>query len=134
MNHPRIGIFTIGKRMPGAPIATLRLIFNGNRVTGSGEVTQATNPPLRIETYLAGTSSEIVWNGDAQMIIALTGYKYPMLTPPDPVNVRCTIALDSEGKAPVKSVATLDYLEPNGTWKELRDQPVTVVWLPLPEQ
>ena len=136
MDHPRIGIFTIGKRMPGAPIATFRLVFSGSHVTGSGEVTQATNPPLRIETYVVGTFTEIVWGADAQLIIALTGHKYPTVMPPDPVNATCTIALDTEnvGKGPVKSVASLAYLDPNGSWKELRDQPAAVTWLPLPEQ
>ena len=50
MDRPRIGIFTIGPRMPGAPHASFQLVFNGHRVTGAGQVNQALSPPLRLET------------------------------------------------------------------------------------
>lgn len=136
MDFPRIGIFTIGKRMPGAPLATFHLVFTGGRVTGSGQVTQAVSPPLRVETYLSGTSAEIVWGADEQLNISLNGHEFPTVMPPNPMNVECSIALDSNsnGKDGGKSTANLRYLDAGGNWKELRDQPVAVAWLPLSEQ
>ena len=55
--------------------------------------------------------------------------------PPNPLNVECSIALDSSGYArdTRKSTASLRYLEASGKWKELRDQPVKVVWVPITE-
>lgn len=119
----------IGANMPGAPSFRMHLLLNENLATGVGRITQATNPPLNINTQLAGRTSIIVFGGNATQTIQLTGHELLMPISPAPINVRnCDIALQGiEGK---HGTASYEYLN-NGQWHKV-EGPVTAVWSKQP--
>ena len=114
----------IGGNMPGAPSFRMHLLLNANVATGIGRITQSTNPPLDINTQLAGRTSLIVFGADVTRSIQLTGRELPVLLP-DPINVRnCDIVLQgAEGK---HGSASYEYLQ-NGQWKKV-EGPATATW------
>lgn len=114
----------IGGNIPGAPSLRMHLLLNESLATGVGRITQATNPPLNMQTQLAGRTSIIVFGADATQTIQLTGRELP-ISHPDQINVRnCDIALKGiEGK---HGTASYEYLN-NGQWHKV-EGPVTASW------
>ena len=131
MNHQLTGHFTIGTRMPGAITFTCALTLEGGHVVGIGALTQAIHPALDIHTYLAGTSVSILWGADDTQVISLTGHTWSTPMPPNPVNVTCTMQLDS--KTPGRGVASVRYLDAQGVWIPLENLPVHGQWQRAPE-
>ena len=114
----------IGGDKPGAPSFRMPLLTNGNVATGIGRITQATNPPLDINTQLAGRTSLIVFGADVTRSIQLTGRELPVLLP-DPINVRnCDIVL--QGAEGTHGSASYEYLQ-NGQWRKV-EGPATATW------
>jgi Domain of unknown function (DUF1842) len=119
----------IGGDKPGAPDFRLNLIINGTVVTGVGRISQTTNPPLDIRTYLSGRTSLIVFGSEVTRIIQLTGHEFPTLTPPNPINVRETdIVLN--GVEGTKGHGNYQYLH-NGQLQKV-DGPATAAWSKAP--
>lgn len=119
-----VGEYRIGGNLPGAPLFKLTLTFSdGGRVVGQGHITQATNPPLEISTYVSGRSELILWGADAQQIISLTGHEFATPMPPNPVNVECMISIG--GKTPNAGLANYSYRDEKGDWVKLQNVPVT---------
>lgn len=115
----------IGGDKPGAPSFRMHLLLNVNVATGIGRISQATNPPLEINTQLAGRTSLIVFGADVTRSIQLTGRELVIPITPEQLNVRnCDIVLQgAEGK---HGSASYEYLQ-NGQWHKV-EGPATATW------
>jgi hypothetical protein len=131
MEGKMIGVFSIGTGMPGAPLFRSVLTFWNGRVSGQGHITQATNPPLDVTSFLSGSDHEIVWGADVESIITLTGHQFATPMPPNPVNVDCVIGIDSKDTS--KAAASLSYMDQTGKWTRLTKLPVKVDWISMPQ-
>ncbi|MEO6920269.1 MAG: DUF1842 domain-containing protein [Collimonas sp.] len=123
------GHFRIGSNLPGAPLFKLSLSFLDGHAHGQGTITQAVNPPLDIHSHLRGTSALIVSGADTRQIITLTGHEFVTPMPPNPVNVECSMYLDS--KQPGTGMATYRYLDEKKQWVDVQNVPVKVTWIPV---
>lgn len=125
MEGHTIGHFSIGINMPGAATFTCGLTIIGGHAAGIGLVMQAVSPPLDLNTYLNGPVTNVLWGAGDTQIITLTGHAYRMPMPPNPVNVECTIMLDS--KDPARNRASLSYQD-GQKWHTVNNLPVLVKW------
>ncbi len=95
-----------------------------NSVSGYGTLTQATNPPLHIESAFHGSVYSLGL-ASGQQVYALQGTTVPAI-PGAPHVTELVITLDSTwsktGKAAYKYVVGSQF-------EEATDQPVTVQWL-----
>jgi hypothetical protein len=129
-----VGLFPlalqIGDAIPGALTFTMHLVVNTPQetVTGFGNISQSTNPPVNIETKLDGTYTYMtVMPKQTSVLIVATGYPI-IVWPPNagigPVilpNVEVRIVLDSAWE---KGTASYKYQDANGTWHNVSDAPV----------
>lgn len=116
--------YQIGTGQPGAPRFQLALVFGQDQeVSGRGTITQATNPPLDVQTSLFGHAMrEWIVEGLGEVIV-LTGYSNPLNEPIGYVNVQCTMLL--ENSQFFKSHAQLSYRKsPTDPWIRLSQLPV----------
>ena len=95
-----IGCYQIGGDKPGAPLFMVHLMFNApdKRVSGSGEITQAINPPLDIHSRLQGNYTYMtVMPRIVHILISLDGY--PALVPVMLPNVHLQMVLNEDWKS-----------------------------------
>jgi hypothetical protein len=125
---PHHGHFMIGTRLPGAPYldAFLTVPDNSSTVTGTGLLTQATNPPLHANNSFVGVVTILVSGPSTTQIYSLQGHALPPL--PGATHVtHLVITLDAIwGPA---GTATYTYVV-GAESREVRDVPVTVKWMP----
>jgi Domain of unknown function (DUF1842) len=115
----------IGGDKPGAPAFRINLLVNGPFVTGVGTITQATNPPVNIHTFLTGRTSLIVFGGNVTRVIQLTGHENPTPLPPNPINVQqVDIVLD--GLEGTRGSGHYQYLR-NDQFQQA-EGPATATW------
>jgi hypothetical protein len=120
------GVFTIGTRMPGAPLlqAILTVGANSSMVTGHGTLTQTTNPPLHANNSFQGVVHALGL-GPAKQVYALHGQAIPPLFGAPHVS-QLIIVLD--GIWGTQGKATYAYVT-GAVMHEVRDVPVAVRWL-----
>lgn len=91
--------YEIGTGQPGAPAFALTLTFGpDNEVSGRGIVTQAIDPPLRLQTWLFGSDLRN-WEIGIGQIVRLTGYSVAPVEPMGFINVECTLVFRERGAA-----------------------------------
>ena len=120
------GVFTIGTQNPGAPTlhAILSVPANSSIVSGHGQLTQAINPPLQINSAFHGVVHALGL-GPAKQIYTLQGTAIPPLLG-GPHVTQLVIALD--GIWGSKGTATYTYVT-GSKFHVVADVPVTVKWL-----
>ncbi len=123
-NHT--GVFTIGTAKPGAVMlkAILSVPHNSSTVSGHGGLTQATNPPLNVNSAFHGVVHSLGFGPDKQ-IYALQGTAVPPLLGAPHVT-QLWIALD--GTWGTKGTATYTYVT-GSVFHEVKDVLVAVQWL-----
>jgi hypothetical protein len=120
-----IGSWEIGTMLPGAPLLTIHLALAASTctVTGLGQITQATNPPLNVTSRLDGDYTYMTVMPDAShILITVTGYPVLNLPPGSGIgpaiapNLNLRMVLDSDWQ---RGTATFSYLAPDGTWQRI---------------
>lgn len=120
-----IGSWEIGSKLVGAPQLTVHLTFDApsGAVTGMGQLTQPTSPPLNQSSRLSGDYTYLtVMPNTSHILITLTGV--PVLEwPPNggvgPVmmpNLRLRMVLEPDWQS---GTASFEYLDANGTWQRV---------------
>ncbi len=131
----KVGLFwacyEIGGQMPGAPLfkVNLGVYTPEEKVSGMGQITQTTNPPLDIPTHLVGEYSYMcVMPQNCHIFVKLTGFSIMPVPPPDGgmanitmPNVQLKMFLDGDWQ---KGVATYKYRDDKGNWHEIENAPV----------
>jgi len=123
--------YRIGKNMPGAPVFTVYLGINtvNKNINGVGEVTQATNPPLSIETVLNGSFAYMcIMHKECHVLVKLGGVpcsEHPE-HPSGILNTDLHMVLGDDWKS---GTATYRYRD-GGKWVEFTDAPVERVEVP----
>lgn len=132
-----IGLFPlalqIGGVAPGSQKFDVHLLVNtpDETVTGFGNITQTTNPPLNINTKLEGTFTYMtVMPKNTSVLINAKGYPVinwpahggigPVLMP----IVDLQIVLENGWDT---GVANYKYQDTNGTWHSVQDAPVKML-------
>ncbi|MEM9539440.1 MAG: DUF1842 domain-containing protein [Cyanobacteria bacterium P01_E01_bin.42] len=71
-----LGCYVIGDTdLVGAPIFKADFVFSTpDEVSGEGEISQPVNPPVDFETYLEGSYSAPLFEGEPYFIISANGY------------------------------------------------------------
>lgn len=124
------GHFMIGTRLPGAPYldAFLTVPPDSSRVTGTGLLTQAINPPLHANNSFVGMVTVLVSGPSTKQIYFLQGNPLP----PHPGATYVThllITLDAIWGP--TGTATYTYVEGAPSHDhEVKDVQVTVQWMP----
>ncbi len=125
--------YEIGGNMPGAPLfkVNFSVYTAGKILSGSGHITQATNPPLDIGTHLHGQYSYMcVMPQTCHILVTATGYPIEHLSPlfgPGPVlpaNIELRMVLNEDWKS---GTANYKYIDNEGNWNEITDAPVKIV-------
>jgi hypothetical protein len=125
--------YEIGGNMPGAPLLKVSLMVYtpGKAVSGYGIITQATNPPLKIETKLHGDFTYMtVMPKNVHILVVCTGYpviQWPAhggIGPVIPPNVNLRMVLTEDWKS---GTANYQYLDANGNWHNIENAPVKIV-------
>ncbi len=125
--------YEIGGDMPGAPLfkVSLTVYTPGKSVSGHGVITQATNPPLKVETKLQGDFTYMtVMPKNVHILVVATGYPIlhwshhagigPVIGP----NVNLRMVLTEDWKS---GTANYQYLDANGNWVNIENAPVKIV-------
>ena len=125
--------YEIGGAMPGAPLfkASLMVYTPDERITGFGEITQTTNPPLDIKTKLEGNYTYMtVMPRNVHILITAQGYP-PIHWPPGggigpviPPNVELRMVVEENWQS---GTANYKYLDGKGNWHDIKDAPVKAV-------
>lgn len=125
LNH--VGVFTISTGAAGAP--TLEVVItvpqNSSTATGTGRLTQATNPPLNVMTAFHG-QVHATGLGTTEQLYALQGQALPPYIGATFVS-QLSIALD--GIWGTKGVASYIVYNDTPTPKIVDGAPVRVQWL-----
>ncbi len=85
--HAEIGLFPVNYRIttgvPGAPLLRTQLLVStpDQRVTGFGQITQTTNPPLDIRARLNGDYGYLAFEGGSRIMMNLKGFPVSTLPP-----------------------------------------------------
>lgn len=117
--------YEIGNNMPGSVFFKCHLMVYtpGKTENGYGVITQATNPPLHIESNLQGDFSYMtVMPKDTHILVVITGY--PITGPVGSPNVKLRMALSEDWKS---GTANYQYLDAKGNWVNIENVPVKVV-------
>jgi hypothetical protein len=133
----KVGLFpacyVIGDVKPGAKLFKVSLLVNapGKTVSGYGTVTQAINPPLRVETKLNGDFTYMtVMPKNVHILVVATGYPgihwppHGGIVPVIPANVHLRMVLSEDWKS---GTASYQYLDARGNWQSIEDAPVKIV-------
>lgn len=136
MSSSQAGLFlvhyTIGTGAPGAPTLHLSLAVNTAHKTlhGTGEITQAVNPPVNVHARVDGTYLPILIMGSPSLLVEATGMP-PVHWPdrrrsqgPGPVilpNLFLRMVLDGSWES---GTAYYRYQNAEGQWVEVNDAPV----------
>jgi hypothetical protein len=125
--------YEVGKAMPGAPLFSISLMVYtpGEKVSGFGEITQTTHPPLDIKTKLEGTFTYMtVMPRNVHILVVATGYPpihWPASAGIGPVilpNVDLRMVLEEDWES---GTANYKYMDAKGNWNEIKDAPVKAV-------
>ncbi len=130
--HQEVGLFPVKYRIAtpriGSPILTLQLLIStpNQKITGHGHATQATNPPLTINSNMVGSYHYLVFGADVKITASLTGYPdaplgsglAPILLPDLEVN----LVLAQDWKS---GTASYRYRDVQGKWHFIEDAAVT---------
>lgn len=125
--------YEIGGDMPGAPLfkVNLGVYTPAETVSGIGNITQATNPPLDIGTRLHGQYTYMcVMPKTCHILITATGYpiiKWPQgggIGPVIPPNVDLRMVVTEDWKS---GTANYKYVDDKGNWHEITDAPIKLV-------
>ena len=129
----QVGLFPvsyeIGGNMPGAPLFKVNLVvFTPARtVNGAGHITQATNPPLDVQTSLFGQYTYMtVMPNNSHILVTALGHPTTLGpgTPVSPPNVQLRMVLSSDWKS---GTANYEYLGSNRQWHRVDNAPVKLV-------
>jgi hypothetical protein len=114
--------YDIGTGAPGAPLFHVNLMVNvvKKTVTGTGVITQATMPPLHIDTRLAGQFRLLTLDSTTYIVVTLSGKS--LLLPPMP-NTSLLMLLQYGWKS---GVADYTYVDSAGHNHEVSNVPVKV--------
>lgn len=116
--------YRIGNNVPGAPIFSVNLAVYtpGKTVNGAGVIFQATNPVLKIDTKLSGdfTYMTVMPPSVSHILVVLTGG----VSPTGQINVYLRMSLNEDWQS---GVANYKYMDKDGVWHEMENQPVTIV-------
>lgn len=118
--------YRIGNGMPGSVNFNVHLMVYtpGERVSGYGTITQATNPPLDVPTKLEGSFSYMtVMPKDTHILVVATGYTVEPGTQQE-INVELRMVLTDDWKS---GVANYQYRDNSGHWHKVSDAPVKMV-------
>lgn len=124
--------YTIETNRVGAPLFEMHFIVNTLKETvhGVGHITQATNPPLDVDTKLNGSFTYMTVMPDStHILVTVTGY--PIIQwPPDggigPVvlpNVELRMVLEKDWKS---GTANYKYIDDNGKWQSIDNAKVQI--------
>ena len=125
--------YDIGGDMPGAPLFKINfsVYTPGETVSGIGQITQATNPPLDIGTNLCGQYTYMcVMPDTCHILITATGYpiiKWPQgggIGPVIPPNAELRMVVTEDWKS---GYANYKYIDSEGNWREITNAPVKLV-------
>ena len=103
-------------------------------VNGIGHITQATNPPLNLNTQLQGTYTYMATMSSVNILVVLTGYPVANLPPNGGVgpvlmpNVQLRMVLSQDWKT---GTANYKYVDNSGQWKEMDNVPVKLLNSPI---
>jgi hypothetical protein len=122
-----VGHFLIGTGQPGALSlnAVLTVPQSSSTVTGTGVLTQETNPPLNATTHFHGLVTVLVFGGSTKQVYSLSGAPQ-LIGAAFVINLHITLdgIWGTEGKA------TYIYTRGGQTSAiEVKDVPVKVRWL-----
>ena len=133
----KVGLFLaslqIGGDKPGAPLFMVKfLVYTpGRTLSGIGDITQAVNPPVDVNTNLHGDYSYMcVMPKNCHLLVIATGYpiiKWPHHGGIGPVlqpNVHLRMVLTEDWKT---GTATYQYVTPDGKWHEVENAPVKMI-------
>lgn len=125
--------YHIGGDKPGAPLFKVSLLVYtpGKTVGGYGIVTQATSPPLKVETRLHGDFTYMtVMPRNVHILVVATGYPIihwpphggigPVILP----NVHLRMVLKEDWKS---GTANFQYVDSKGNWHNIENAPVKAV-------
>lgn len=125
--------YEIGGDKPGAPLFKVSLLVYtpGKSVSGYGVITQATSPPLKVETKLHGDFTYMtVMPRNVHILVVATGYPIihwpphggigPVILP----NVNLRMVLTEDWKS---GTANFQYLDANGKLVNIENAPVKIV-------
>lgn len=118
---PSVTIGNVG--MPGAPIFQASLAVNtvSEQISGHGRITQATNPPVDVETHLSGYYIvATVMPKETRMIVHASGVPH---SGAGLQNVRLRMSLSEDWKS---GTASFDYRGADGKWYSVNDVPVKI--------
>lgn len=133
-NQPgQVGLFPvsyeIGGNMPGAPLFRVNLVVftPAKTVHGAGHISQATNPPLSVNTILSGQYTYMtVMPNNSHILVTATGHPVALGpgTPVLPPNVQLRMVLSSDWKS---GTANYEYQDSNHHWHTIDNAPVKLV-------
>lgn len=126
-----IGCYEVNVGNIGGPHLTLNLQFvpNGTPidtgvVSGTGELTMTTNPPIDIKYTVSGVYYyEAVMGQPPVVRIDLTGITLPVTLPPY-TSLKVIMVLDEDWK---NGEANFQYLDSEGNWQVINKAPVAQV-------
>jgi hypothetical protein len=128
-----IACYEIGTGKPGAQLFSVNLgVYTPEEtVSGSGLITQTTNPPLKISVHLVGQYTYMcVMPKNCHILVTLNGYpivKWPSLGGAGPVLqavVELRMVLTDDWKS---GTATYSYVDASGNKHEVKNVPVKQV-------
>ncbi len=125
--------YRISNNLMGGVSFNLSLIINRktNRVVGTGNISQATNPRLNIETNLVGDYSYMATMKSCNILVVADGYApfAPLVMgAPQPIkNVTLRMSLEEDWKS---GIAFYSYLI-NGQWVNVGPQKVEFIETPV---
>jgi hypothetical protein len=135
---PRVGLFLatwdIGTGLPGAPNLHLAVTVNTPQgmIQGFGTITQAVAPPgVDVNTQVHGSYAILIFGGDEQISVSLSGYPVYFHIPPmgghGPVlmpNFGLHMLLDDDWQS---GTASYWYLDSQGQRQNVDNVPVKLV-------
>ena len=128
--------YRIGTNLPGAPTFIVHFLVNTpqQHVSGLGEITQTTNPPLDIQTHLTGTyvKMAIRMPPNPEFFISVSAIGYAASVPPNstivmPPNVQLHMILTPDWQ---KGHASYRYVDNKGQWHDVTNAPVSIIHNP----
>ena len=122
--------YDIGTGMAGAPSfkVTMTVYTPEDTVSGGGNITQATNPPVNLNTRFNGQYTYMtVMPNQSNILVNATGYSV-VHCPPTPViipNLQLQMVLSEDWQS---GIANYQYFnDASGKWTEVKNAPVRAI-------